>query len=263
MRDSLKVMFVLAHPDDESLGAGGLIAKCANEGVDVFLITATRGEHGWPGEPDQYPGPEALGEIRQEELHAAARILGVRAGAFLDYMDGEVAGVDHAEAARKISHHIRVFRPQVVVTFDPFGVYGHPDHIAISQFTHAGVLRAASEQVVGYDPHRVSKFYYLAEPEDNLQQYQQVFGELSMQVNGEKRYPVGWKPWAITTWIDASAYREQVKQAIKCHRTQFPDENLIERMFENNLFSQTTLYRVFSFVNGGQEPEKDIFEGLR
>jgi LmbE family N-acetylglucosaminyl deacetylase len=265
MRENLKIMFVMAHPDDESLGVGGLVARCADEGIDVFLITATRGEHGWPGDPDQYPGPQELGALRQEELHQAAQILGVRFGAFLDYIDGELSNVDHAEAARKIAEYIRKLRPDVVVTFDPFGVYGHPDHIAISQFTHAGVLLAASAEDLQENddkPHRISKFYYLAEPEDNLHHYQQVFGQLSIQVNGEERHPVGWKPWAVTTWIDVSAYQEQVKQAIKCHRTQFP-ETLIERLFDSNLFSQTTLYRVFSFVNGGQGTEKDIFAGLR
>jgi LmbE family N-acetylglucosaminyl deacetylase len=267
MKDDLRLMCVLAHPDDESLGAGGIIAKYAHEGVDVYLITATLGEHGWPGNPEAYPGPGVLGDIRQEELHAAARILGVREGAFLGYIDGQVDQVDPAEAIAKISMHIRRLRPQVIITFDPFGVYGHPDHIAISQFTHAAVLRAASGYYIhddGYEPHLVSKFYYMAETQDNLKQYQEVLGELVIEVDGQKRQTMGWEPWAITTRIDVSRYRDLIKKAVECHRTQFPDQEKIESLFEqNNLWNAATLYRVFSYTRQSQKIEDDLFDGLR
>jgi LmbE family N-acetylglucosaminyl deacetylase len=268
MKDGLKLMCVLAHPDDESLGTGGVIAKYAQEGVDVYLITATLGEHGWPGNPETHPGPEVLGQMRQEELHAAARILGVREGAFLGYVDGQVNKVDPAEAIAKISMHIRRLRPHVIITFDPFGVYGHPDHIAISQFTHAAVVQAASGNEIhddGYEPHLVSKFYYMAETQENLDQYQEVLGELVFEVDGQKRQTRGWEHWAITTHIDVSKYRELVKKAVECHRTQFPDQEKIEGLFEQkvNLWTVATLYRVFSLTDQNRKVEDDLFDGLR
>ena len=76
MTDTLKLMAVLAHPDDESLGTGGILAKYAAEGIETSLVTATRGERGWFGDEREYPGLEALGQIREAELRAAAEVLG-------------------------------------------------------------------------------------------------------------------------------------------------------------------------------------------
>src|SRR5215218_6832695 len=86
-----RLMAVLAHPDDESLGVGGTLAKYASQGVDVFLLTATRGDAGRyrshpPGDP-QHPGAAALAGIREEELRAAAAVLGIREVSLLDYHD--------------------------------------------------------------------------------------------------------------------------------------------------------------------------------
>src|SRR6478752_7197491 len=86
-----RLMAVLAHPDDESLGVGGTLAKYASEGVDVFLLTATRGDggqyRGHPQSDPQHPGPLALAAIRETELRAAAAALGVREVSLLDYHD--------------------------------------------------------------------------------------------------------------------------------------------------------------------------------
>ena len=80
MPDRLRLLCVLAHPDDESLATGGILAKYAAEGVATSLITATRGEHGWFGDPTRYPGPRRLGQIRAAELRKAARVLGLEDG---------------------------------------------------------------------------------------------------------------------------------------------------------------------------------------
>src|SRR5439155_25436526 len=97
-----RLMAVLAHPDDESLGVGGTLAKYASEGVDVFLLTATRGDSGrYRGHrPDdhQHPGPLALATIRETELRAAASVLGVRDVSFLGYRDQHVDRANPREA---------------------------------------------------------------------------------------------------------------------------------------------------------------------
>src|SRR5690242_15593916 len=179
MTDRLKLMAVLAHPDDECLGNGGILAKYAAEGIETYLVTATRGERGWFGSERDNPGLEALGRIRETELHAAAEVLGIRHVDFLDYIDGDLDAVNPSEAVAKIAGHLRRVKPQVVVTFGQYGGYGHPDHIAISQFTTAAIVRAADPNWTdhsGLAPHCVSKLYYMAETEQLFAVYQSVFG---------------------------------------------------------------------------------------
>jgi len=121
MATGLKLMCVLAHPDDESLGNGGTLAKYAAEGVETYLVTATRGERGWTGSERDDPGLEALGKRREAELFAAAGVLGIRRVDFLDYIDGDLDQAPPAEAIAKIVGHVRRVRPDVVITFGPDG----------------------------------------------------------------------------------------------------------------------------------------------
>src|SRR5436305_13450344 len=92
---------------------------------------------------EEYPGLEALGKRREAELYAAAEVLGLRGIDFLDYIDGDLDQAPAQEAIAKIVGHLRRVKPQVVLTFGPDGCYGHPDHIAISQFTTIATVRAA------------------------------------------------------------------------------------------------------------------------
>ena len=142
MTNELRLMLILAHPDDESLGNGGMVAKYVAEGVETYLVTATRGEQGWFGPEDENPGPEELGRIREAELLEAAEVLGIREVSFLDYRDGEFDRAPADEVVAKIVRHIRRVKPHVVVTFDQNGLYGHPDHIAICQHATAAVAAA-------------------------------------------------------------------------------------------------------------------------
>ncbi len=185
-----RLMAVLAHPDDESLGVGGTLAKYASEGVDVFLLTATRGDGGRyrghrPGDP-QHPGPVALATIREAELRAAASVLGVREVSLLDYHDQHLDRANPREAIADIAGHLRRVRPDVVVTFGPDGAYGHPDHIAISQFTTAAIVAAADpafavrRREADRLPHAVSKLYYIAWPESTWAAYQAAFRNLGL-----------------------------------------------------------------------------------
>src|SRR5258708_15594687 len=143
MTNQLKLTCVLARPDDESLGNGGVLAKYAAEGIETYLVTATRGERGWFGSHEEDPGLEALGKRREAELYAAAEVLGLHRVDFLDYIDGDLDQATPQEAIAKIVGYLRRVQPHVVLTFGPDGSYGHPDHIAISQFTTAAIVRAA------------------------------------------------------------------------------------------------------------------------
>ncbi len=267
MNSTNKLMCVLAHPDDESLGFGGAIAKYAARGVDVSLVMATRGQKGWKGKKEDYPGPEALGNLRTEELLAASRILGIKQVQFLDYMDGELDQVEAQEIVRKIAGQIRNIKPQIVLSFGPDGSYGHPDHIAISQFTSAATVQAASPQyqINSLAPHCISKLYYFAEDRDLVSKYHEVFGELSMQIEGIKRRFAGWEEWAITSRIDVSAYINTVKKAIICHKSQLRNYEALLELPEarwQDVFAEQSFYRAYSLVNGGREVETDLFTGL-
>jgi LmbE family N-acetylglucosaminyl deacetylase len=261
-------MCVLGHPDDESLGNGGILAKYASEGVETYLVTATRGERGWFGDEAEYPGPEALGRMREEELRGAARVLGLREVALLDYRDGELDQADQSEAVGRIASHLRRTRPHVVVTFDQNGLYGHPDHVAICQLTTAAVVAAAGRAYndpSGLPAHAVSKLYYMVWRAEDRDAYQAAFGDLVMQIDGTERRAVVWPDWAITTRIDTSRHWERVWQAISCHRSQLPGYEGLRKLPEEhhrNLWGGRTYYRVFSLVDAPAR-EDDLFAGLR
>jgi LmbE family N-acetylglucosaminyl deacetylase len=268
-------MAVLAHPDDESLGTGGTIAKYSSEGVEVFLLTATRGNSGRyrghrPGEP-QHPGPAALATIREAELRAAAATLGVREVSLLDYGDQRLDRADPREAVAAIAGHIRRVRPNVVVTFGPDGAYGHPDHIAISQFTTAAIVAAAdpafSTQGTGAErSHAVSKLYYMAWSESAWRAYQAAFRKLVSTVDGVERQAVPWPDWAITTVIDTRKFWPMAWQAISCHESQIVAYERLRDLSSDHheaLWGWQSYYRAFSTVNGGRARETDLFEGIR
>lgn len=265
MAEQLKLMCVLAHPDDETLGVGGVLAKYSAEGVETCVITATRGERGWFGDEADDPGLEALGRLREAELREATRILGVGEVRLLDYVDGDLDQADPGEAVSKIAAHLRRVKPRVVVTFDPFGAYGHPDHIAICQFTTAAVMCAADPAYGDGPPHRVSKLYYMADRKELIREFESVVGEISMTIDGVERRASPWEDWAITTRVDARAHWKTVKQAALCHRTQLPSFEQVWTLPENRLqelFGIQTFYRAFSLVNGGRKVERDLFEGI-
>ncbi len=265
----LKLLAVLAHPDDESLGMGGTLAKYTAEGVETYLLCATRGERGWFGPVEQNPGLTAIGKIRETELSCAAISLGLREVHFLDTVDGDLDQANPAEIVAKIVSHIRRIQPQVVVTFPPDGQYGHPDHIAIGQFCTAALVCAADasyqdpQQLL---PHRVHKLYYVVDSKNFVKAVASFMGEISFEVDGVNRTHVGWEEWSITTRINTQAYFEIALKAILCHQSQLatltglldlPRESMLQFLGEG------TFVRVYSLVNAGREVEADLFSGLR
>jgi len=268
----LRLLCVFAHPDDESMGMGPTLAKYAAEGVEIHLVCATRGERGWFGPEEQNPGLVALGQLREKELEAAVQVLTVKGLYFLDYVDGEVDQAAPDEAIGKIASHIRRIMPHVVVTFPPDGNYGHPDHIAVGQFTSAAAVCAADASYRDFDglaPHRVSKLYYMVDSESFIDLVAPFVGDMTFPVDNHSRGEVAWKDWMITTRIemaDAAACRT-AWLAIRCHQSQLPSLGLLAEMHEDAavavLAMQGTFYRAFSLVNGGRRIEQDLFEGLR
>jgi len=267
----LRLLCVLAHPDDESLGTGGILAKYAAEGVATYLVTATRGERGRIG--NERPGPAIVGPVREAELRRAVGVLGVRELHFLDYVDGDLDRADPREAISRIAGHLRRIRPQVVVTFGADGAYGHIDHIAISQFTGAAIVAAADPAFVaapGVDlpasTHAVDKLYWMADALPTWRAYEHAFGELIYRVDGTGRRPSPWPEWMLTTFIGTGAYSELVWRAVECHQSQISGYASLRQLAPEDqaaLWNVQTYYRVFSRVNGGREREHDLFAGLR
>jgi len=123
---------IFAHPDDESIACGGLLAWSAHLGAEVSLLCMTRGERG--------RGAGEIGETRRRELEAAARVLGIGAVQLLDHEDGMLPWLAAGPLQSEIEDAIRARRPEVVVTFDADGLYWHPDHIAVHELTTAAVM---------------------------------------------------------------------------------------------------------------------------
>ena len=248
-----------------------MLARYAGEGVETSLVTATRGDRGryfgHPAGTPEHPGSAALSRLREEELCAAAAVLGIRHLALLDYGDQEVyrAGVDAAVAA--IAGHIRQRRPDVVLTFPPDGSYGHPDHIAISQLATAATMAAADARYASDlgPPHAVSKLYYLAWNERTWAAYQAAFKKLVAMVDGVERQATAWPDWAITTVIDTRPWWPIVWRAASCHASQVGAYAALKGLSPDEheaLWGSQSFYRVFSLVNGGRQRESDLFEGV-
>ncbi len=170
---SKTLLAVLAHPDDETFGMGGTLALYSRQGVEVYLICATRGE---AGEMDCgfMHGFETAAQRREYELRCAAELLGLKGVFFLNYRDSGMAGSpDNAhpqalaaqpveQVAEAVARYIRRLKPQVVITFDPIGGYRHPDHIAMHQATLRAFAFAADEShpLDGLEPFHPDKLYY-------------------------------------------------------------------------------------------------------
>lgn len=268
----MKLLAVLAHPDDESLGFGGTLAKYAAQGVEVFLLTATRGDagryRGHRADEPEHPGPAALARIREAELRAAAAALGVREVSLLDYHDQQLDQAHPRRVIAEIVSHVRRIRPHVVVTFGPDGAYGHPDHIAISQFATAAMVAAADSAfpVEGAAaPHAVSKLYYLAWSTSMWAAYEAAFRTLRSTVDQVERQATPWPDWAITTVIDTRDCWPAVWRAVSCHVSQVAAYERLKQLSPEHheaLWGRQSFYRAFSTVNGGRSQETDLFEGL-
>jgi LmbE family N-acetylglucosaminyl deacetylase len=262
-----RLMAIVAHPDDETAGLGSTFAHYGRLGVSTSLVMATLGERGWTGPEAESPGLEAMGQIRRAELQAAVEVLGIDEVAHLGYTDGDVDQAEPAEIIRTLVGHVRRLRPQVVMTFSPDGAYGHPDHIAISQFATAALLCAADGSYAPSTgaPHRVLKLYFMVDTRETFEAYLQVFGDLTMMVDGETRSPVFWNDWAVTTRVDTGESWRITLEALRCHRSQFPDLSQLDSLPAGTLrtmLSGGCFYRAYSLVNGGRQVETDLFEGI-
>lgn len=200
-----KLLFILAHPDDETFIAGGTIAKYAEAGVHVGLVCATRGERGATADLCSIP---ELPDVRYSELREAARILGIGDLEVLHYEDQKLAVAPPDVIRREIVNAIRRVRPQIVLTFDPNGSNQHSDHIAISRFAADAVSAAADARWYPETgaPHVIDRLLW--------QSPTPVF-QLARTAN------LTGQP-GIDFVIDIAPFSEKKRAALSAHRTQYP-----------------------------------------
>ena len=197
-----RLVAVFAHPDDESFGPGGTLARYAALGVELTLVCGTRGEAGSIGYSKRY-GPDLLGRIRQAELEAAIEVLGFRAVHLLGYSDKGVPDIGAERGTADVFRILRAVEPDVVMAFHPSGISGHADHRAMTAYAEAAVTALGA--ATGKRP--VLQYYALPE-------------SVTREIKDRELPPV---PDAdITTVIDTAPYAEVKRRAIHCHRTQLP-----------------------------------------
>jgi LmbE family N-acetylglucosaminyl deacetylase len=242
------LLAVFAHPDDETFGTGGALAYYAAQGTRVTLVCATRGEVGEISDPS-LATPETLGEVREAELDCAARMMGVQEIIFLGYRDSGMAGTPENQDPRayinapkenviaKLVGIIRRIQPQVVVTFEPNGVYGHPDHIAVHQHTVAAFHAAAdpAQYPAQGSAWQAKRLFYTAVPHSffrTMRDWMQSMGEDTSDLDRFEEAGVGWPDDQIHVALDVSNQVESKWSALNCHRTQFGPDNLFRRVPE-------------------------------
>lgn len=278
---------VHAHPDDEALQTGGTIAAYATDGVNVCLVTCTNGELGEVADVPELGTREEiqarLGEVRLEELAEACRRLGPVDIRTLGYHDSGMEGTpsnadpkvfvkqDLEEVVGKIVRILREVRPQVLVTYNEYGFYGHPDHIRAHEAAMLAVDAAANADYSpdAGAPYQVAKVYYTAVPKSLLEQGRELSDQLSESdeelFTQEEIDRIGTDDDFVTTAIDVSAYLDQKFAALEAHRTQLGTTEWVLSMPPDvRALAFGTEYYVLarSMLRSREGTETDLFEGL-
>ncbi|MFE3654041.1 PIG-L family deacetylase [Streptomyces sp. NPDC059101] len=272
----LTLMAVHAHPDDEATSTGGVLARYAAEGIRTVLVTCTDGGCGdgpggvKPGDPGHDPAAVAL--MRRQELKASCDILKVSHLEMLDYADSGMMGwpTNNApgsfwqtpveEGADRLAELMRRYRPDVVVTYDENGFYGHPDHIQANRITMAALAKAAL----------TPKAYWTTAPRSMMQR----FGEAMREFGPDGHEPdpaeaaalaeIGLPDEEITTWVDTADFGGQKFDALAAHASQ--GENIFFLGMGREKFTELMGLETFVRVQdttGAAVPENDLFAGLR
>lgn len=274
------LLAVFAHPDDEAFGSGGTLARYAADGVQITLVCATRGEVGEIADP-ALATPATLGAVRETELRTAARAMGFSDVRFLGYRDsGMVGTADNANplalvnapaepVVEQLVRIMREVRPQAVITFDPNGGYGHPDHIAIHEHTVAA-FHAAGDGLrypaagAAWQPARL---FYTVVPRALFRTLREQLAAQGVDTSDFDRFEEGGRAWPddqIHVALDVTPTVAAKWDALNAHRTQFGPTNIFRRMPE------TTAQQILSrehFALAWPEPSADtrlgdLFEGL-
>ncbi len=273
-----------AHPDDEVISTGGSLARYSAAGEQVVVVTATDGAE---GEIHNYDDPDSikpvLADVRAREIAAALEVLGVPHHEFLGYRDSGMMGTapndhpdafwraDFMEATGRLVHLIRRYRPDVMVIYDPFGGYGHPDHINVHRI---GMAAFAGSSDLGrfpledgeeaWTPH---KLYWAAWPRTRVRAMADARFQAGAidAVERDRMYHGGTPDDHIHAWIDVSDAIDRKLSALRAHRSQIPEDWFLLTIPEELrpvMLGREAFVRVFSHVDT-EKIESDLFAGLR
>jgi LmbE family N-acetylglucosaminyl deacetylase len=230
----LDVLLILAHPDDESFGFGGLMAWAQSRRLRIGLVCATRGEAGEISHPS-LGAPVVLGAVRERELRGAMAIVGVDPVRLLPYRDSGMRGTPSNDDPRSLAQadreavladlvfQIRDLRPHAVITFGPDGVYGHPDHVRIGEIATEAVKVAASsaDPFLG-GPWQTSRLYHMAVAREDLIEMSRRESGPFADTPPEVIATMGIPRWEITHVFDVREFIDTKLRVLASHATQLP-----------------------------------------
>ena len=277
------LLAVLAHPDDESFGLGGTLALYAKRGCDTYLVCATGGEAG-SADPEFMQGFSSTAEMREAELRCAAQHLGLKGVYLLGYRDSGMPGMDannHPEAqinhpveevAGRVVKYIRELKPDVVLTFDPIGVYKHPDHIHIHKATVLAFDKAddASFRPDAGSPFKPQALYYQVFPRAFLKWMTRLMplvgkdprkwgrnGDINLKELAEVDFPVHVR-------LDIRPVVDAKREAGACHASQGGAgmRSGLMGFVARVLGEKEDFMRAYPPVNGNHAQARDLFEGI-
>jgi LmbE family N-acetylglucosaminyl deacetylase len=272
------LLAVHAHPDDETIVTGGILARYSAEGVRTVIVTCTRGDVGGVADNVRVDA-SGLGALRERELNAAAATLGISRLDVLGYGDSGMlratdnrpvnafSNVDVGAAADQLLRIIEQERPQVMVTYDETGGYGHPDHVkahqvAVAAFEAAGCRRPAKLYFVRF-PEGWSRRFVAGLKREGIAAPSSAPAGVDA---GQADVDIGVPDALVTTAIDVRRYVETKRAALACHRSQMPPDHFLMRM--SRLFAgRMWAYEFFSREVGPTTArsghlESDLFDGL-
>jgi N-acetyl-1-D-myo-inositol-2-amino-2-deoxy-alpha-D-glucopyranoside deacetylase len=280
------LLAVHAHPDDEVIATGGVLAKAAAAGLRTMVVTCTDGSRGEVVGEGMDPAEvlPRLAEVRREELADALAVLGVDEHAFLGYADSGMAGTEGNddpasfwrapvdEAVGRLVAVIRRFRPAVVITYDAFGGYGHPDHIQAHRVALLAV-EAAGMPVLYPDAGPAwdtPKLYLATIPRSGIAAFNGFFAAAGMpspfgDSTDPADIPMGAPDEVITTVVDVRAHLEQKQRALQAHRSQIAPDSFFMQLPEplvEPFYGVESFIRRHSAVPVPAGSEHDLFEGL-
>ncbi|HEX8249127.1 MAG TPA: PIG-L deacetylase family protein [Pyrinomonadaceae bacterium] len=214
-----RVLAIFAHPDDESLVAGGTLKACSEKGLETIIICLTSGELGFIADAG-LATRESLGAVRRTELRAAGNKLGAKTVECFNYPDGELAWTNAPEIVKLLGETINNYQPEVIITFGADGLYWHPDHIAVYELTKSVLSSNLNRD---FSP----AVYYATFPEDLMLALAQELELRGLNFNawGIEPAAFGAASSTITTRLDVRKHLDAKIAALKCHRTQFDENN--------------------------------------
>jgi LmbE family N-acetylglucosaminyl deacetylase len=275
MAETLTLMAVHAHPDDEASSTGGVLALYGDQGVRTIVVTCTNGEFGdAPGQVkpgDDGHDEQAVAQLRLAELRQSCKILGVSHLELLGYHDSGMPDWEYKDrpdafcnipldvVADRIAGLIAQYQPQVVISYDPDGMYQHPDHVHAARAAAAAVAKAGTP----------AKLYQTAMRPSRWRKIWEALRELGeempdREVTPEQEQQMAEAEAAITTSIDIRPALERKREALFAHASQIQESwfSKIPPEIAEEAFGFETFVRVLD-TTGAAVPETDLFAGLR